>query len=445
MKNFIDFKILKRSWERKPCKMSSPFENKAKQSGFKILENILNQGAWEINKDLLFFHKGHQLKKEYSGNLDFGINFISSENTKQIVKTTVLTSGASLKISQVSRFSQEVRSMEKHLAKIFGVPISSNLYYTPPYSKCFSAHCDPYNIFVQQLAGKKFWNLSEVAKLSDLKKNAFTSKETLMAGDFLYLPKNSWHEAYTKNESSVHITFGLHPVPLNQYLEKLFSESYFKNYFEEISGVYLSTKPDFFSPHHLTEKMISQLTDKFRAHLVKIKRNQNKSDPDVQSYPSFSIELPQDFTVLPDTFLKFNVHSKSIASLNQVSSKTKKALKKLKNQGFFFAGELVQLTHPDLNWEETLHLIQNLLENNFISLSSPKKQYDPLSDLKEILNESDFYYYFGKNKSLNIFKTGDKDGFLVVNKNQVRKFIILIKQDSDGLLKQINNEFKTQP
>lgn len=109
-----------------------------------------------------------------------------------------------------------------------------NIFVTPPDSKGFTAHYDDHSFFIFQIAGKKHWKLygnPVELPIQEFRSSAVTpeleeSREiTLVAGDLLYLPRGFYHEAYTSNETSVHITLGVFPFTWVQVLQRLLDQA----------------------------------------------------------------------------------------------------------------------------------------------------------------------------------------------------------------------------
>jgi ribosomal protein L16 Arg81 hydroxylase len=100
----------------------------------------------------------------------------------------------------------------------FGV--QANVYVTPRGAQGFAPHFDTHDVFVLQIAGSKMWRMYEGGEtLPMADSDGHLSRESLRApsaefvlrqGDLLYIPRGVVHEAATTDDSSVHITLGMH-------------------------------------------------------------------------------------------------------------------------------------------------------------------------------------------------------------------------------------------
>ena len=102
-------------------------------------------------------------------------------------------------------------------------PVQANAYYTPGSAQGFAVHHDTHDVLILQVAGDKLWRVYEPVLELPLKEQRWSPAHgdlgepvlevTLKAGDTLYLPRGWPHEALTSDESSLHLTIGLHPYP----------------------------------------------------------------------------------------------------------------------------------------------------------------------------------------------------------------------------------------
>ena len=109
----------------------------------------------------------------------------------------------------------------RHLEAALGCPVQANAYYTPGSAQGFSVHHDTHDVLILQVAGEKRWRVYEPVLELPLKDQRWSpklgdpgepwSEITLKAGDTLYLPRGWPHEAATSDDSSLHLTIGLHP------------------------------------------------------------------------------------------------------------------------------------------------------------------------------------------------------------------------------------------
>lgn len=108
------------------------------------------------------------------------------------------------------------------LQEYFGCFVGCNLYLTPPGSQGFAPHFDDIEAFVLQVEGKKRWRLYKPRDEDYLarfpSKNFDTSElgelildKTLHAGDLLYFPRGTIHQAETSDDThSLHLTLSVY-------------------------------------------------------------------------------------------------------------------------------------------------------------------------------------------------------------------------------------------
>jgi bifunctional lysine-specific demethylase and histidyl-hydroxylase NO66 len=108
------------------------------------------------------------------------------------------------------------------LEAALGWPVQANAYRTPASAQGFAVHHDTHDVFVLQVSGHKRWRIYEPVVEAPLKDQRWSAADadavgkplhdtTLRAGDTLYIPRGWPHEAASADETSLHITVGLHP------------------------------------------------------------------------------------------------------------------------------------------------------------------------------------------------------------------------------------------
>jgi ribosomal protein L16 Arg81 hydroxylase len=126
--------------------------------------------------------------------------------------------GCTVVVDGIHQFWEPVSRLCRDLTLDTGMACQANLYVTPRRSKGFECHWDGHDVLVVQSDGKKTWRLYEPGPLLPRPKSegsAFTvsggptHEITLDAGDALYVPRGTPHEAEACDEPSVHVTVGL--------------------------------------------------------------------------------------------------------------------------------------------------------------------------------------------------------------------------------------------
>lgn len=129
---------------------------------------------------------------------------------------TLIINGADRSIIKLINYC---RDLESELQ----IRLQFNIYITSFNSQGFAPHYDDHDVFILQTTGTKVWRLyhtplelpSSKSPHHDLKGKYELGDPTfeaeLQPGDLLYIPRGLIHDASTTDNSSVHITLGLHP------------------------------------------------------------------------------------------------------------------------------------------------------------------------------------------------------------------------------------------
>ncbi|XP_049325014.1 ribosomal oxygenase 2 [Astyanax mexicanus] len=123
---------------------------------------------------------------------------------------------ATIQFHQPQRFKDELWHIQEQLECFFGALVGSNVYITPQESQGLPPHYDDVEVFILQLEGQKHWRLYEptvpLAREYSLEPEERIGKPThdiiLKAGDLLYFPRGTIHQADTPAgvEHSTHLT-----------------------------------------------------------------------------------------------------------------------------------------------------------------------------------------------------------------------------------------------
>jgi ribosomal protein L16 Arg81 hydroxylase len=157
----------------------------------------------------------------------------------QVVDDSVLrlfADGTTVVLQAVHRTWPEVGELAAGLAEDLGHPVQVNAYITPPQSTGFAPHYDTHDVFVLQIAGHKKWQVHDPVFHAPLPENPWETVSeqvgaraeqtpvidaVLEPGDCLYLPRGFIHSAQALGGTSVHLTFGIHPVVERDIVETL--------------------------------------------------------------------------------------------------------------------------------------------------------------------------------------------------------------------------------
>tara|TARA_B110000259_G_C13976339_1_gene386881 strand:- start:165 stop:1382 length:1218 start_codon:yes stop_codon:yes gene_type:complete len=179
--------------------------------------------------------------------------------------------GYTIVINEIDRFWKPIKNLCQNIKHLLNHKTKGNMYLTPKNQKALLPHYDTHDVFVLQVAGKKHWKIYDDEYKTPLV-NSFQPifnreqlkglKEiTLNAGDMIYIPRGVPHEAYTTDDSSLHLTIGVYPT---QWLDVI-SKS-LQNFAQTDSSLrdslpigYLSNKEDLKSISTMIEKISENL------------------------------------------------------------------------------------------------------------------------------------------------------------------------------------------
>ena len=136
--------------------------------------------------------------------------------------------GHTVVVHEVQRFWKPIQRLCKSLEQEFNFKTIGELFLTPKNQKALSPHYDSHDVFVVQLQGSKNWILydeeyktpivNSFQPIFDRDELKNKREITLRAGEVLFIPRGVPHEAVTTNESSLHLSIGVHP---SQWLDLL--------------------------------------------------------------------------------------------------------------------------------------------------------------------------------------------------------------------------------
>jgi ribosomal protein L16 Arg81 hydroxylase len=130
--------------------------------------------------------------------------------------------GKTITINGADRSIPSLVSYRGAMERELGCGLQFNLYLTPQKAQGLPAHYDDHDVFILQISGRKSWSLfAPPVELPSTRQRhrdgAYELGEPLLRcelvpGDLIYIPRGTPHAATTDDSSSIHITFGLHPV-----------------------------------------------------------------------------------------------------------------------------------------------------------------------------------------------------------------------------------------
>ena len=128
--------------------------------------------------------------------------------------------GYTLVVNEIDSFWKPIKTLCHNMRDVIKHKTVVNMYLTPKNEKALLPHYDTHDVFVVQVSGKKHWRLYDADYPSPLVKSfqpifqrehlKNVQEITVNAGDIMYIPRGVPHEAYTTDESSLHLTIGVY-------------------------------------------------------------------------------------------------------------------------------------------------------------------------------------------------------------------------------------------
>ena len=128
--------------------------------------------------------------------------------------------GYTLIIDMIHARWPSIAALCQDLEALLHFSVQANVYVTPRGAQGFAPHFDTHDVFVLQLGGSKAWRIYDAGdelpmadghrRISAEALGAPAAEFVLEQGDLLYVPRGVVHEAMTTDDSSVHLTVGVH-------------------------------------------------------------------------------------------------------------------------------------------------------------------------------------------------------------------------------------------
>ncbi|KAG7516551.1 hypothetical protein JOB18_034627 [Solea senegalensis] len=197
-------------WEKKPLHLqrSDSVTTAYHQSLFQLcdLQSLCSQGL-EFYRDVNVVRYINGKKKVFNKD---------GQLKSSVLKKFLAENKATIQFHQPQRFKDELWKIQEKLECFFGTLVGSNIYITPQQSQGLPPHYDDVEVFVLQLEGEKRWLLynptvplaGEYSLESEERIGSPTHDIILKAGDVLYFPRGTIHQASTPAgvDHSTHLT-----------------------------------------------------------------------------------------------------------------------------------------------------------------------------------------------------------------------------------------------
>jgi ribosomal protein L16 Arg81 hydroxylase len=163
-----------------------------------------------FNKSQLYF----QLSTDRNSNDDYNINEVYNAYAQ----------GNTISLNNLQFNCQPLSELCRNLELFFNYSANISCYLTPKKSQGVLPHYDTHDVFILQIDGAKLWRIYDSFMSLPLEEHRkpVSPEEIghpiheirLAAGDLLYIPRGYVHEALTSEDSSLHLTVGIHPFKL---------------------------------------------------------------------------------------------------------------------------------------------------------------------------------------------------------------------------------------
>ncbi|EPQ16395.1 MYC-induced nuclear antigen [Myotis brandtii] len=191
--------FFKEFWEQKPLliQREDPALAAYYQSLFRLsdLKSLCGRGMY-YGRDVNVCRCVHGKKKVL--NKDGKVHFLQLRKDFDQKRATI-------QFHQPQRFKDELWRIQEKLECYFGSLVGSNVYITPAGSQGLPPHYDDVEVFILQLEGQKHWRLyhptvplaREYSVEAEDRLGRPAHEFTLKAGDLLYFPRGTIHQADT--------------------------------------------------------------------------------------------------------------------------------------------------------------------------------------------------------------------------------------------------------
>ncbi len=138
--------------------------------------------------------------------------------------------GATVILQALHERWQSLRQLCGALGRAISGTAQVNVYLTPPGESGLPAHYDTHDVLVLQASGSKRWRIFGRAVDTPTRDQPYeqvqdpgevTREFDLQAGDLLYLPRGFVHVAEAHEQTSLHLTVGLHPITVGSVVRAI--------------------------------------------------------------------------------------------------------------------------------------------------------------------------------------------------------------------------------
>ncbi len=138
--------------------------------------------------------------------------------------------GYTIVMNEMDLFWNPLKSLCRSISNSTSCPTNAKMFFSPKDSQGLFPHFDTHDVYILQIHGKKYWTLYDApveTPMTASQQMVFQKEQlsnpkvkTLEAGDMMYIPRGVPHEAFTSDESSLHITICVYPTQWIDLLTK---------------------------------------------------------------------------------------------------------------------------------------------------------------------------------------------------------------------------------
>ncbi|WNJ16379.1 JmjC domain-containing protein [Pontibacter sp. G13] len=188
--------------------------------------------------------------------------------------------GYTVVVNEIQRFWSPLRKLCQAVSDTLSHQTVANLYLTPKGQQALKPHHDSHDVFVIQVHGQKHWRIYDPVVETPLhnsfqpifsRESLLNEREiTLSAGDVMYMPRGVPHDAYTTDQSSLHLTIGVHPA---QWLDLIMSALQLQA--QSQISLRKALPPGYLNPKAWTGSFASEMQETFVALMNEVAQTLN--------------------------------------------------------------------------------------------------------------------------------------------------------------------------
>jgi hypothetical protein len=210
--------FFEQSWEKEPLRIERPEDTYENLLTYNDVEAVLASGGLRYPAIQLAKGGGFYPPEAFTRSLRAGGDvFTGIPKLDRILDE--YQAGATISLPGFHRAWKPLGALAGAIEEEFDHPVHTNVYVTPGNAAGFTPHYDTHEVFVLQVAGRKYWRVEQPPLDLPHRSQPFNSQTylgsapvleaDLSPGDLLYLPRDFVHSTRTLDGFSVHVTLGV--------------------------------------------------------------------------------------------------------------------------------------------------------------------------------------------------------------------------------------------